>query len=266
MNKLQTNWYKELLEDLKKLEFTGIVLTKWNIGKRILEEEKNPEYGDQTIKKLANDLGVRAGELWLCVQFYKKFDDVKLLKEKSWHYITHELLPEPRKEKTKTPPLPEGKFNVIYADPPWEYSNSGFEMSAEKQYPTMPTEDICKMEIPSTPNSVLFLWATNPLLEDAFKVINSWGFEYKTNIVWVKKRHTAGFYVFGQHELLLIAVKGSMLPEKLHKSIIEGENKKHSKKPDKVYGIIESMYPKGKYLELFARNKKTGWTSWGNEI
>ena len=77
----------------------------------------------------------------------------------------------------------------------------------------------------------------------------------------------SGFYIFGQHELLLIAVKGSMLPigEK-PKSIITGENKIHSKKPECVYEIIKNMFPEMKYIELFARNKRDGWESWGNEL
>ena len=171
--------------------------------------------------------------------------------------------------KTKAMELPKGKYQVIYADPPWKYENSGFEMSAEKKYPTMTIEQISDLEIGkiADENSILFMWATNPLLENAFKVIKSWGFEYKTNFVWTKQRHTAGFYIYGQHELLLIAVRGSMLPigEK-PKSIIVGKNDVHSKKPEIVYSIIESMYPKLKYVELFARNAKKGWESWGNQL
>jgi len=171
------------------------------------------------------------------------------------------------KRNSKPIPIPDGLFNVIYADPPWEYNNSGFTMSVANKYPTMPTDEICNMEIPkTTDNAVLFMWVTNPLLKDGLKVIESWGFEYKTNIVWTKKRHTAGFYVFGQHELLLIAVKGSMLPhgEKI-KSVVSGDNDIHSKKPYVFYTIIEQMYPNKKYVELFARNKKEGWESWGNQ-
>lgn len=167
----------------------------------------------------------------------------------------------------ESPQIPTGTFQVVYADPPWEYRNSGFAMSAAQQYPTMATEDICAMELPKTSDdAVLFLWTTNPLLEDAFKVINAWGFEYKTNMVWVKDNHTAGFYVFGKHELLLIAVKGSMLPKDKPKSVITGDNAKHSKKPEHVYETIEQMYPGCAYVELFARNERDGWSSWGNQL
>ena len=171
--------------------------------------------------------------------------------------------------RSETPELPEGKYNIIYADPPWTYSNTGFEMSANKHYLTMLTEEICKLQIPSADNAVLFLWATNPQLLDAIQVMNVWEFSYKTNLVWIKKKNTAGFYIFGQHELLLIGVKGEkMLPigEKFKSLIITDENKIHSKKPEIVYEMIEKMYPNQKYLELFARNTSEKWTSWGNEI
>lgn len=175
-----------------------------------------------------------------------------------------------RKEKYKAEiNKPTGTFDVIYADPPWQYSNSGFEMSAENQYPTMDTDSICALSfLPKTnDNAILFLWATNPLLPDALKVLSAWGFEYKTCIAWVKENHTAGFYVFGQHELLLICTKGSMLPlGDKPKSVVYGPNNKHSKKPEIFYEIIETMYPNMKYAELFARNERQGWVSVGNEL
>jgi len=126
-----------------------------------------------------------------------------------------------------------------------------------------------KVENLSADNCVMFMWATNPLLKEAIEVMNDWGFEYKTNFVWVKEKSNygkLGFYVFGQHELLLIGTKGSKLPEIKYKSIIYGDNKIHSKKPEVVYEMIEAMYPKMKYVELFARNKRTNFESWGNQL
>jgi N6-adenosine-specific RNA methylase IME4 len=172
--------------------------------------------------------------------------------------------------KSKATELPKNKFQVIYCDPPWQYSNSGFAMSAENKYPTMPLEEIKKINVKeiTAENAVIFMWATNPILKDALNLMEGWGFEYKTNMVWIKTRHTAGFYVFGQHELLLIGVKGSMLPTgDKPKSIITGNNDEHSKKPGSVYETIELMYPKMKYIELFARNIPVdGWVKWGNEV
>ena len=165
-------------------------------------------------------------------------------------------------------PIPVGQFNVIYADPAWEYSNSGISGAAENHYPTISTDKICEIKVPSANNSVLFLWATNPLLEDALRVCNAWGFQYKTNMVWVKEKAGQGFYVKGQHELLLICIKGNFRPDdSLYiRSVVNAPREEHSKKPEKFYEIIETLYPKGKYLELFARNNRKGWESWGNEL
>jgi len=170
--------------------------------------------------------------------------------------------------KKKAKELPKDKFQVIYCDPPWEYNNTGFSMSAEKQYPTMSIEKLKELNVKELADDdcIMFMWSTNPLLKEAIELMNFWGFDYKTNMVWIKEKHTAGFYVYGQHELLLIGVKGSMLPiGKKFKSIIKGANKVHSKKPEAVYKIIESMYPELKYIELFQREKRRGWEGWGNE-
>lgn len=162
----------------------------------------------------------------------------------------------------------QGRFPVIYADPPWQYSNTGFAQSVENQYPTMSTDAICEMPVldKSTSNAVLLLWATNPLLEDAMRVMAAWDFEYKTNFVWTKEQHMGGFYCLGQHELLLVGVRGSSLPKdgSLVGSHLQFARGKHSAKPHEVYALIERMYD-GPYLELFARNKRDGWTSFGNE-
>jgi N6-adenosine-specific RNA methylase IME4 len=170
--------------------------------------------------------------------------------------------------------LPDGTYNVIYADPPWQYSNSGSEGSADSHYPTMPTEDICTLltdiGVYIVDNSVLFMWVTNPLLEDGLQVVRSWGFKYKTNIVWDKpqvNRGKSGFYVQGHHEILLIATKGSCLPVWLPSSRGELSPGEHSAKPDAFRDIIERMYPDYNYLELFARNQppRDNWEFWGNE-
>lgn len=158
------------------------------------------------------------------------------------------------------------RFPVIYADPPWEYGNTGLKGSVAQQYPTMPTDDICAMPVESkaTTNAVLFMWATWPLLKDALRVIDAWGFEYKTGAPWKKNVHVGGFYFLGITELLLVATRGAATPEKAPVGFFEFPRAKHSAKPHEFYDVIESMYP-GPYLEMFARNKREGWTSFGNE-
>lgn len=172
-------------------------------------------------------------------------------------------------EAPQTPPiLPEGVYSVIYADPPWTYTHSFLAGSPNTHYPTMETDKICELKVPSHKDAVLFLWVTNPLLEDGLQVMQSWGFDYKTNIVWVKDRPGTGHYVRGQHELLLIGTKGNIgtpPTEARVSSVIQIPKTEHSHKPEEVYGIIEAMY-NGPYLELFATQKRENWKSWGNEV
>ena len=199
---------------------------------------------------------------------------VEECRQKKKRITPHGLLQKNLQEfPMDSPPLPKDVFNVIYADPPWKYDNTGLVGMIEKQahYPTMSLENICKLKIPSFKNSILFLWVTNPFLREGLQVCEAWGFNYKSNIVWIKrnlKKPGIGFYVRGQHELLFICTKGSMLPTSniVVSSIIEADIDEHSKKPEQGYNLIEKLYPNGKYLELFARDTRKNWTSWGNEI
>ena len=177
-----------------------------------------------------------------------------------------------KSQKHKTPrKLPEGEFDVILADPPWDYDMEVGRGMARLQYPTMKEDDIAELQVPSATNAVLFLWATNPKIETALRVMKKWGFEYKTNIVWIKSQANLGYYVRGQHELLLIGKKGNDMPvpEPANRpsSVIAVQGSKHSEKPTIVYETIERMYPNRTYLELFARSKYSDkWTPWGLDI
>ena len=168
-------------------------------------------------------------------------------------------------------PMPQGQFDIVLTDPPWRYDFSKTDNRAiENHYPTMDLADICKLKIPAAENSVLFLWATAPKLIEALEVIKAWGFQYKTNMVWVKDKIGMGFYVRGRHEHLLIATKGKpKVPATVDRqdSVIFGSRDEHSSKPKTVYDIIESSYPNLSYIEIFARSKHSEkWAAWGNEI
>ena len=173
------------------------------------------------------------------------------------------------------PPLPEGVFDVIYADPPWEYYLP-LRGAPDTHYRTMSLVDIMGLEVDGVPitekfaeNAILFLWATNPQLEGALEVVRSWGFEYKTNMVWVKNKIGTGYYFRAKHELLLLATRGDIPPPveaNRPPSVLFSPREEHSKKPDEVYDYIEVMYPNRRYLELFARNHREKWISWGLEI
>lgn len=166
--------------------------------------------------------------------------------------------------------LPEGEFNVIYADPPWRYEFSKDDADKiEAHYPTMPVEEISALKIPSSEDAVLFLWATAPKLREALEVMEAWGFDYRTNAVWDKEWIGMGYWFRGQHEFLLVGVRGNVSPPEPGtrvSSVYSERRTKHSKKPDYYYSLIQRMVPNGKYLELFARQRYNDeWTVWGDE-
>lgn len=161
------------------------------------------------------------------------------------------------------------KYRVIYADPPWSYNDKqNIEMlgGAEKHYLTMPLDEICKLPVPAEDNAVLFIWVTSPMLEDSFKVINAWGFKYKTSFVWDKVAHNMGHYNSVRHEFLLICTRGSCTPDvaKLFDSVVSIERTEHSRKPKEFRDMIDTLYPIGNRLEMFAREAPEGWDVWGN--
>lgn len=166
----------------------------------------------------------------------------------------------------------KGRYSVILADPPWQYSNTGLTGSAEEQYPTMPTPEICKLPIGehATDNAVLFLWVTNPMQCDGVEVARAWGFEPKTKFVWVKNRAApAGFYCRSRTEDLWVCTRGegmTVAPENLPDNVIEAAVRKHSEKPERAYDLIEELYPKARKLELFVRKRRKGWNAFGNEV
>ena len=170
---------------------------------------------------------------------------------------------------------PEKKYNIIYADPPWRYWESGNKNQSE-HYKTMPIDDICSLPIKDivAENSVLFLWVTYPILADAFRVIEAWGFKYSTAaFVWVKKNKAADSPFFGcgawtraNSELCLLATRGSVQRlDATISQIVESPIEEHSKKPDIVRELIERLVGKLPRVELFCRNPADGWDVWGNE-
>lgn len=165
---------------------------------------------------------------------------------------------------------PQKLYQVIYADPPWRYDFSKSDnREIENHYPTMSVEEICSLKVPSDKNSVLYLWATAPKLREALRVMESWGFEYKTHAVWDKGMIGMGYWFRGQHELLLVGTKGkySPPPQSERKSSIFSEKRtKHSKKPLSVLMHITAWNVGANKLEMFSREKHEGWDVWGNEV
>jgi len=168
-------------------------------------------------------------------------------------------------------PLDLGRrFPVILADPPWRYDDSDSRGAAEDHYPTMGIDEICALPVAAhaTADAVLFLWATSALLQDAFAVINAWGFEYRSSAVWVKSRIGLGHWFRVRHEFLLVGVRGKMpapAPADRPDSVISADLTEHSRKPDEVQTFIERMWPTLPRLEMFARRQREGWHVWGNQ-
>jgi len=166
-------------------------------------------------------------------------------------------------------------FRVIYADPAWSYNDKQDTPKlggASKHYDTMTINQLSKLPVNKIAenNSVLFLWVTSPLLEDAFKIISSWGFKYKTSFIWDKVKHNMGHYNSVRHEILLVCTKGSCTPDNkiLYNSVQRIErNNNHSEKPIEFLNIIDDLYNYGNKLEMFCRTiKKQNWYGWGDEL
>lgn len=171
----------------------------------------------------------------------------------------------------------EGMYRVIYADPAWLYSDSraiadsSAYGGAENHYAGMTIEAIAALPVAAhaLPDSVLFMWVTSPMLDVCWPVIDAWGFEYKTSIVWDKVLGNYGHYVRVHHELLLVCTRGSCLPDEptpMPDSVqVIRRGDEHSAKPDDFRKLIMKLYTRGPYLELFGRKRVEGWTVFGND-
>ena len=166
-------------------------------------------------------------------------------------------------------------FNVVLADPPWEYGNSGVNGAASNHFPPMSTPDMYdfleRSNIQVADNAVLFMWGTAPLLKDAMQLVDAWGFNYKTMGIWhkLRKQPGTGFYARIDHEYYLIATRGSMLPTATPipciSSVITAPTQEHSRKPVQLHEDIEALYPGCNKIEIFARSQREGWVTYGNE-
>ena len=164
-------------------------------------------------------------------------------------------------------------FPVIYADPPWRYENpplGGGNREIENHYPTMSLEEICALPVSemAATDAMLYMWATAPKLEECFKVITAWGFEYRTHMVWDKEKIGMGYHTRSQHELLLICKRGQIPPPEAGtqpSSVYREARGAHSAKPLFFYEMIEAAYPNLAKVELFCRSPREGWTVWGNQ-
>jgi N6-adenosine-specific RNA methylase IME4 len=171
--------------------------------------------------------------------------------------------------------LPEGKYGVILADPEWSFevysAETGMDRSADNHYPTSATDVIAARDVASiaADDSVLFLWATVPMLPDALRVMEAWGFTYKSQMVWVKDRIGTGYWFRNQHEILLVGTRGGVPAPAMGDqvpSVMTAPVGVHSAKPEAFLDVIVSYYPNLPKIELNRRGPaRPGWSAWGNE-
>ena len=173
------------------------------------------------------------------------------------------------------------KYQIIYADPPWRFSQGiqrrstfkeAHKEEINKHYETMSDKDIIAMNVGyiSEEHSILLMWTTDAHLEVAIKALSNWGFKYKTiAFVWNKVKPSIGKYNVKQCEVCLLATKGKahhLVTSFKERQYIEEKKEKHSKKPIEIKERISRMFSGASKVELFAREKTEGWDVWGNEV
>ncbi|MCE2455830.1 MAG: transcriptional regulator [Gemmatimonadetes bacterium] len=177
------------------------------------------------------------------------------------------------------PPLPTSRFDILYADPPWDYKGqlqhagggNGDSGGAIRHYPTVTLDDLKGLSVHriAAPDSLLFMWVTNPHLDQGIDLGKAWGFRWATvGFVWDKGRVNPGFYTMSQCELCLVFKRGRIpLPRGARnvRQMVRSPRREHSRKPDEVRDRIDRMFPALRKIELFARGRVDGWRAWGLE-
>lgn len=182
--------------------------------------------------------------------------------------------------------LPKGHYGAILADPPWSFQvwskDTGNGRSAESHYSTMTMREIARLPVEdlAAKDCVLFMWCCWPSIEDALRIIDAWGFTYKTcGFDWLKADNTQadffqdevpaqvgmGYWTRANSEPCLLATRGK--PKRLNADVRQGiiaPRREHSRKPDGIHQRVERLVA-GPYLELFARQRRPGWDAWGNQ-
>jgi N6-adenosine-specific RNA methylase IME4 len=169
---------------------------------------------------------------------------------------------------------PAGGFQIIIADPPWNFSGNSVEKpgrNARRHYQTMPLADIEALPVKAmaAKDALLLMWVTVPFAEHGFRVLRAWGFRYASQLVWPKRRIGTGYWARNQHEIVLIGRRGRFpcaAPALFPTSIVKGAQGKHSEKPAWLQEVIEARHPEACKAELFARQPRPGWTAIGNQL
>lgn len=253
----------------------------------LLPEEKAPE-APKTLKELG--ISPDQSSRWQNVakmpaaQFEERVAQVKRLATQTVTQTPFERAQEKKTKRAtreqelgaKQRALPDAKFGLILADPEWLFraysEETGMDRAAANHYPTSILEDIKARNVASiaADDCVLFIWATVPMLVSALEVMDEWGFDYKSNYVWVKDRIGNGYWNRNKHEHLLIGTRGNIpcpAPGTQWTSVIDAAVGAHSAKPEVFLEMLEGYYPTVPKIELNRRGPaRAGWMAWGLEF
>lgn len=175
-------------------------------------------------------------------------------------------------------PLSRGAYALIVADPPWSFktfSPKGWGKSPQRHYACMTIDEIADLPVKdlAAEDCLVWLWATAPMLDQQMGVLKAWGARYVSSGVWCKTTPTGkpafgGGYSFrNAHEIILLGAFGRpKIASRSVRSVITAARREHSRKPDAAYEAARAMIPGGRAADLFSRQPRPGWESWGNEL
>lgn len=262
---------------------------RWDFGQQMIAARVGAKLPSGYLKQLVERTGKSRRELSYRAQFAEAFPTEDALcnalhNGASWFEVTQSLKKAKDSDDNvpvEPTPVPEGQFSTFVADPPWQYGNTSTRGAAENHYGTMTIEELCDLDIVperAADQAHLYLWTTAGHLPEAFKVMEAWGFEYKTYLVWVKPQMGMGNYFRVSTELVLFGVRGGMRTQARDmKNYFQYKRAKHSAKPLEFHDLVQKASP-GPYMELFSRchadsvltgctcsKCRLGWTVWGNQ-
>jgi N6-adenosine-specific RNA methylase IME4 len=290
MNELVSQqWYESLIEECKSIiteaEFTSrwaLVEGYWLLGQRIREDVELKKWeqnkAGRVLQDLAKDLSISERTIYYALQAFDKYpvlDKVPEGKAISWNKLITKYLPKQDKvliaNQTSITQLQEGKYDVIVIDPPWKIEKIQREVAPNQagfDYSTMEIEEIKQITLPTAEDCHIFLWTTQKYLPIAFEVLEEWGLNYICCMTWSK---VGGFQAWNlpqyNSEFVLYARRGfpKFIDTKDFMTSFHGKRREHSRKPDEFYNTIARV-TRGNKLDMFSREKRDGWVSWGAEI
>jgi len=218
---------------------------------------------------IAKELGLSRGTVIRCIRYAKVLENHPEWRGQKITKVLRQVKKVKQLKEVKELKPPEGKFNVIVVDPPWPgtggYDPNGFRGAGD--YPVLNLEEIEAIELPAADDCILWLWGIDLHLKETLEIIEAWGFERKSTLVWVKDKMGLGHWLRNQHEYCFLAIKGKPI---FHgediPSILHAPRRKHSEKPDEFYKLVEKASPYKAKLDYFGRKKRIGWAVFGDEI